>query len=511
MIKKYLYIVFVLTFTATSIFAQKHDYVWTFGYGKTFPNGGTNINFNFNPPDTDYIKRDLYFDVNSASISDAKGRLLFYTNGCKIFNLKNKLIKNGDNLNPGFISSNYCNYGSRMAQGSIFLPHPSDTSLYYLFHLGPEFVMQNELGGISDKIYYTLLDKNGDNKNGEVLSKNNVIHEDTIAFGKMTTVRHGNGRDWWIIVPRMLQNRYIKFLFTDKEIKGPFIQDIGLENKDDNGTGQAVFSPDGSKYIHFDRYNDLNIFDFDRCTGELSNFKNVVLPTAKDSITHKNKKYPLYTVGGVAVSPNSKFLYVTTELDVFQYNFQSLNMVKDVKIVAKNDSFSYNGFWTSFYLPHIAPDGKIYINCTNGSFFLHVINNPDEEGIACNLTQHSFRLPTYNAFSIPNFPNFRLGKIDKPTCETPIATKDGALNEVDFKVFQNPSNGLLTLNYKSEIQSNVIWELYNSLGILQYKQIVQNADNQENIELGNLLDGMYFWHLKSNEKLLKSGKLLLLK
>jgi hypothetical protein len=504
--------IFLLTLSIITVCkAQKHDYVWTFGKGDAYPSfGGTNINFNKTPPDTDYVKRAINFGFDCASICDERGNLLFCTNGCKIFSGKNRLVKNGTGLNPGILSTQNCPYGNLMTQGSLFLPHPKDTSLYYLFHLRPEFVEKNALGGIGDKIYYTLLDKRGDNGNGEVLSKNNIIHEDTLAFGKMTAVRHGNGRDWWIVVPRMLKNQYIKLLLTSEGIKGPFFQNIGLKNLDDDGTGQAVFSPDGTKYIHFDRYNDLNIFDFDRCTGKLSNTKHILLPIAGDSIVIQNDKYPKYTVGGVAVSSNSKYLYVTTEPIVYQYNLKAIDIEKSYIEVAQYDGFISDGSWTSFYVSHIAPDNKIYITCTGDVKLLHVINNPDEEGLACNVKQHSFQLPTYKGFSIPNFPNFRLGKIDKAICETPIAAKE-TQNDINFSIFPNPSNGQLTLQHKSENTEKIVWELYNNMGILIYQKTIQSTNNQENINIDYLLDGMYFWHLKSKEKIVQSGKLLLIK
>ncbi|MFZ4544583.1 MAG: hypothetical protein ACOYOA_11070, partial [Saprospiraceae bacterium] len=249
-------VLFIFCLFSVASAAQKHDYVWTFGYDNHYPIfGGTNINFNTNPPDTDYVKRNININYDCASISNRDGKLLFYTNGCKIFNNKNKLSKNGSGLNPGMVSNERCDNGNIIGQGSLFLPHPTDTSLYYLFHLHPVEVLVNNLGLIADQICYTLIDQKGDDGNGEVIKKNVVVHPDTIAFGKMTAVRHGNGRDWWIIVPRMFQNRYIKILLTNSGIEGPFFQDIGLVNENDYGTGQAVFTPDGTKYIHFDRFN----------------------------------------------------------------------------------------------------------------------------------------------------------------------------------------------------------------------------------------------------------------
>ncbi|MFZ4545242.1 MAG: T9SS type A sorting domain-containing protein [Saprospiraceae bacterium] len=444
-------LVFLLVFFSFNTSAQKYDYVWTFGYGKIFPNGGTNINFNFDPCQTEYIKRDINFSFDCASICDRNGKFLFSTNGCKIFNANNKLTKNGDGLNPGLTSTNYCGDGNLIPQGSLFLPHPSDSSLFYLFHLRPEFVTKDQIGGIADKVYYTLIDKSKENGLGEVLTKNNIIYEDTMAFGKLTAVRHGNGRDWWIVVPRMFKNRYIKLLFTDQGISGPFFQDIGLPNDDDNGTGQAVFSPDGSKYIHFDRYNDLSIFDFNRCDGALSNFIRITLPTYRDSILVNSTFYAKYSVGGVAVSQNSRFLYVTTQSDVFQYDLLSSDIKESVMIVAKTDSFLFNKRTIPFFLPQLAPDNKIYICCQGSAPFLHVINNPNSRGLGCNVTQHSFVLPTYNAFSIPKYPNYRLGALKGSPCDTlhSIAVREKA-NSLQATLFPNPTSDQVTIKWQND-------------------------------------------------------------
>jgi hypothetical protein len=66
----------------------------------------------------------------------------------------------------------------------------------------------------------------------------------------------------------------------------------------------------------------------------------------------------------------------------------------------------------------LGPDGKIYAACASGVKSFHVIHNPDEKGLNCDYQQHGVALPTYNAFSIPSFPNFRLGPLDGSSCDT---------------------------------------------------------------------------------------------
>ncbi|HRF38555.1 MAG TPA: hypothetical protein PK198_07190, partial [Saprospiraceae bacterium] len=71
-----------------------------------------------------------------------------------------------------------------------------------------------------------------------------------------------------------------------------------------------------------------------------------------------------------------------------------------------------------FYLAQLAPDGKIYINSNNGVRYLHVINQPDSLGLACDVCQHCVELPSINALSLPNFPNYRLHHLEGSPCDT---------------------------------------------------------------------------------------------
>jgi hypothetical protein len=68
---------------------QRYDNTWMMGCCYT-PisrlNGGINLRFDNEDPDTFFLKRETDFLETSISISDAiNGDLLFYSNGCHIF------------------------------------------------------------------------------------------------------------------------------------------------------------------------------------------------------------------------------------------------------------------------------------------------------------------------------------------------------------------------------------------------------------------------------------------
>ena len=394
------------------IYAQKHDYNWVSGYGyspTTNNFGGSDIDFNNWPPKVTFLDREMDFISNSGSVSDENGKLLFYTNGCYINGNDNLPLINGDNLNPGPLADILCvdDDGYRPLQGSIFLPHPSNENLYYLFHHG--MVWDNNLGGVTKKFYYTLLDKTLDNGRGDVIDKNQILIEDTIAVGVTAMVKHANGRDWWIVVPEFATPKHYILLLDQDGVELKSQHSIGQISLDDDGTGNAAFSPDGSKYARYDGYNHLNLFDFDRCTGLFSNPKHWEIHVPIDTA--------FATSGSVVFSPDSRYLYVPATWQILQYDLGADAIEASEQIVAE-----YEGgdvfFKPTFFSSQLGPDGRIYINATNGVQSFHVIEFPNRADTACKVNQSGFPLPTYNGFSMCFFPNYRLGPLDGSPCDT---------------------------------------------------------------------------------------------
>ena len=57
---------------------------------------------------------------------------------------------------------------------------------------------------------------------GIVENKKNIfIIQDTLTLGRLTGVKHANGRDWWIMIHRYYSDEYYKLLVTPDKIYGP--------------------------------------------------------------------------------------------------------------------------------------------------------------------------------------------------------------------------------------------------------------------------------------------------
>jgi len=219
-------------------------------------------------------------------------------------------------------------------------------------------------------------------------------------------VKHGNGRDWWLVTGRYNTNELIVFLFSPTGISGPFIQHIGPPYPQTEGRGNPLFTPDGNTYIRSDGRNGPRIYDFDRCTGQLSNLR-IVPFTYPQGFEY-------------AVSPNSRFLYSNMIEFVVQFDLQAEDIGESMDTVAVYDGFTspYVPWQTAFYYVGLQPDGKIYYANTTSTTALNVINRPDLPGQACDVQQHGIILPKFNHWTMTKNPNYRLGELEGAPCDT---------------------------------------------------------------------------------------------
>jgi hypothetical protein len=441
-------------FILNTAFAQlKHDYIWTLGYSKIYPppNGGTfgGIIMDFKTPTPSLTLQNYIFARPKASISDQNGNLVAYTNGCMVVNRNHQLMANGDTLSPGAVFVEFCEDGDYpLWQPCIFLPMPGSDSLYYLFHLRDDDWLWNPMN-----LMYSIIDASGDSGNGMVISKNNIVLSDSIYLGNyVTATRHGNGRDWWIVNPRRYSNNIHVSLLSAEGVKYKGMQvfdNLGLEIDSAYCCSQTAFSQDGSKYFRNSTKN-LVVYDFDRCSGKLSN----PVRLDWDSVP--------YGGGGVATSPNSRFLYLTSGGTVQQYDLSAPDLAGSMQVVAVYDG-TLAPFPANFFQMMPGPDGKIYIISSYGNNILHVIHNPDSLGLACNVEQHAITLPARQGYFIPNFANYNLGPLDPP-CDTTggVGTVSQNLSSHLIQVTPNPTTGMTEVSLPNS-EGGLI-SVYNSGG-----------------------------------------------
>jgi hypothetical protein len=288
--------------------------IWFMGRKDTVTNESVmKLNFNTNPPTyTNFPNFSLSFTGISTGICNNDGRLLFYANEDKIVDSTYLIIQNGSGLN-----TNYGAFlGASYIQGGIMLRLPNTNKCIYIhqgYNLGyPRIPIKK------DTILVTTIDMDGNNGRGSVISKNIPFFTDYSYTLSFKVCRHANGRDWWFLQPDTTYNKIYRFLITPNGIEtlAPQIMNnppLFLAYC----ANHTAFSPTGDKWAARFTHGNNNVilvYDFDRCTGLLSNYT---------MIDRDFGNSPGYLYGGIAFSPDSRFLYHSRPFALFQFDLNS--------------------------------------------------------------------------------------------------------------------------------------------------------------------------------------------
>lgn len=487
-----LFVFFIFKFSLCISQNQGLSNLWYMGYSSWAgpPTGGINIDFYTGVPVINYVSRPMDFNRTNANITDTMGNILFYTNGYYIADATDDTMQNGSNISPTSYYSVFPE-GLVVPQACLILPKPGSSNLFYIFHStldnAPYYTKAHYL-------YYSIIDMNLNSGKGAVTTKNFVLISDTLNAGKITACKHANGRDLWVVCHRFNSNNYYKFLLTPNGISSPVLQAIGsVRNIVD--IGQAVFSPNGSKFTYFNAYytttGTLDIYDFDRCSGDFSNPSVIIIPQCTG------------LGGGLAFSASSQYLYVSNIDTLYQFDVTVSNISASQITVAAWDSFySPNPpFATLFDLTQLAPDGKIYIGTGNSTFRMHIINYPDSLGLSCDVQQHSLILPAFYAGGIPNHPNYFLGcdTMLGCTCLTTGISHTSQFPEGGVKASPNPSNGVFTLQFPVQKTPGLL-VVYDVFGNRVHNEYVAQWSQYKHVDIAALPRGIYLCKMKWGDK-----------
>ncbi len=404
-------LVLICSFLFSRAYSQcLQDAVWCFG-------DSAGIDFS-DKSNIAVFTSSAFNDEPCASISDCDGKLLFYTGQYQllqsffsIYNDDHVIIENGDSL-----IGNYS-----IAQGAMILPFMNDTNKFYLFHMnkGSMFSAMNGL-------FYSIIDMNSNNNAGEVISKNLQLF-DSLISERMTAVKNSDSDGYWLLNLSVHADTFMRYFVNGNGIQGPFFQIVN-QHYDNTGGGavcQMVFDKMGEQ-LAITAGRGISVFDFDRCTGLVSNMKAIC------PFTNEIDAGGVYY--GVCFSPNSRFLYVTKiasgfftpQIDtLFQFDLNANDVCASRYFYPSSENVVCPDHNSAMGQMALARDGKIYLSSEYYSFqsnlscttntYLSVINNPDQKAPACNFEEYSFYLAGERSFlSLPNMPNYNLGPIIPP-------------------------------------------------------------------------------------------------
>ncbi len=374
------------------------------------------------------------------------------------------------------------------------MPHPNQAHQYYVFHNSITYA--SDIAGYGEHLYYSVVDMTANNGLGRVVMKNQILSSDSIGRGQLQAVKHGNGRDWWLIQYMATNSNGLQvFLVAGDSVVLQHRQYIGRVHVGAGGRGQSVFSPDGSVYVRYDDHDDINIYNFDRCSGYFSNALHVPIQDSTDT-------FPQGYFTGVAISPNNRYLYAGSYRHIYQFDLQAVDIAASKDTVATWDGVrSSQGYPIAFSMLKLGPDGKIYVLPLHTKN-LHTIEDPNIGGMGCNVQQRSVSLYNFSQIFLPNYPPYRTVALQGSGCDTLVIGTMRLAGKPAFEVqlYPNPTQQQLTVESTATLSESYRIQVYNALGQVVLVPNKQIAPNSLSLEVGQLPAGMYVLQLTDGEE-----------
>ncbi|MEL4455851.1 T9SS type B sorting domain-containing protein [Lutimonas vermicola] len=404
---KYLSILFILVFAFG--YGQKETANWFFGQY-------AGLNFSSRTPVAQ--KGNLNTLEGCASISNAKGALLFYTDGSTIWNRNHEVMPNGTGL-----------FGQKSStQAAIIVPKPESKNIYYVFTVSRAEYL--EIGEVKNGINYSIVDMNLNNGKGDVIPEAKNIHLVTYdqndaeqkewkGSEKISATLHFDGISYWILtyfVDTFYAFKLDENGLNETPVKTKVNDVIPIVVSKTNTTlvnlssiGYLKLSPNGKKIAIAHSFTGQSstsgrvfLYDFDPETGK----------TSTNGTRLISSTYPY----GVEFSPKSRKVYVSTNTyvtnrgisyfqgsNVYQFDLESQNILGS-RVEIHNSTTLLAGAL------QLALDGKIYrskhkTDALLGESSLAAITKPELNGRDAAYIDNAVTLASgsYANYGLPPF------------------------------------------------------------------------------------------------------------
>ncbi len=348
---------------------QQENNQWVFGYR-------SGLNFNSGAPV--YFSSQIETREGAATVSDKDGKLLFYSNGNKVWNALHNVMANGTGLLGNGSNSPF--YTGSSTQGVAVVQSVGNTNRYYVFVLE---AMENTLFPPNEPAYlrYSIVDMSLNNGLGDVVAtEKNIVVDSGIA--EQMCIARAEGCAYWLIVRSMTAPVYKAFRIDAQGIHPPVASTGTYLNF---LAGEMKLSPDESKIAlvvrttldTFFSRSAIELGSFDRATGSISN-------TVTIDIQNTGEKY------GLSFSPDNSKLYSSNYPDeLVQYD---VSAYPDTASINNSRVLLASGHFAGM---RIGPDQKIYIapGWPGTTAYIGRINDPNQAGLACNLDPNALQMP----------------------------------------------------------------------------------------------------------------------
>lgn len=351
--------------------AQKENQIFFFG-------NGAGLDLGTQPPG--FLKSSLVSSEAAATLCDAQGRVLFYTDGTTVWDKTHRPMRNGERILGGGTWPNG-RIGNSATQGALIVPSLQNSEQYYLFTVNS---YEKTKGSYPGYLRYSVIDMSLNDGRGALVSKLKNTVLDSFVSEKLVAVQ-GDGCYLWVICRKKHRPEYVAYKVDASGIHPEPVVSSSLHPSDEYW-GEMKVSPDGNLlaavYTALEpprAWLELNYFD--KASGRVTG--SVILDSSYNSL----RAIESY---GLEFSPGSNMLYAHLG-DLYQYD---LSLLPDYARIRDSR------FWLGRHAisgMRRGPDGRIYI-IAHFRGELSVIYEPDRPGKNCLLNWRAIRLPSWSAF-----------------------------------------------------------------------------------------------------------------
>ncbi|WP_300359714.1 PKD domain-containing protein [Fluviicola sp.] len=316
-----------------------------------------------------------------ASISDANGNKLFYTDGIEVWNAFNSVMPNGSGL-----------LGHKSSQ-CIIIPKPGNSGKYYI--VATDGIEHNCLNGLT----YSEVDMSLQGGTGDITAVKNV-QLNALNGEWVTAIRHANCVDTWIITHgKDPNNVFLAYHVSTLGINPiPVSTNLGISVPSNlSGVGIMRPNPQGTKIAMARSYSgmgSIELIDFDNASGIATGINNLYTATTTSN------SY------GLEFSRSGNRLYSgefgNTYNSIFQYDMTAANItVTRTKVGQLASAPGEIGQL------QIAPNDKIYVsyNMWPAVDFIGVITDPELLGTNCGYVENGTSIGAPAMYGLPWYYN----------------------------------------------------------------------------------------------------------
>jgi uncharacterized repeat protein (TIGR01451 family) len=347
-----------LAVSGTAQMQRKEGSNWIFGYNAGMTWNTTQTISGMSGLPTPLTGSQMKTREGSFCMSDANGKLLFYSDGITVWNGNHAVMPNGTGLSGS----------NDAAQSGIIIPYPGQAGKYIAFTIG-------QYNSTYSTLKYSVIDMTLDGGLGDVVAaqKNIPLTGHSGMSGEnVVTVKKADGSGYWLVSAGRYTTSSPTFHINVWEVTGAGVNTACLASYPlpntttlDRGTeGYFRFSADG-RHFAYPTFDEKQIFfgEFDPATG--------TFPTIKAMSAYK--------CYGLDFNPDGDLLYA------MEINPYTVHCYKFADLLASSNP----GAMPHYTIPtsvtalplQLGPDGRMY-STINSSPDMLVIDNINDYGKA---------------------------------------------------------------------------------------------------------------------------------